>query len=95
MPRQEKPHPEPPSRTVPDEPGDPEHERPGSASRPQVADPPQQRTTFGAPTVGGAVAAAAMAGPARAEEPDVSDENTVAPGDGAVPDETSQEPTKG
>ncbi|HEX5543493.1 MAG TPA: hypothetical protein VFX60_18395 [Micromonospora sp.] len=58
-------------------------------ARPQVADPPPQQTAFGAPTVGGAVAAAAMAGPGRAEEPDVSDEETVAPGDGVSPDETS------
>jgi hypothetical protein len=49
-----------------------------------VADPPPQPTAFGAGTVAGAVAAAAMAGRDIADEPAVRDEETVAPGDGTL-----------
>lgn len=52
--------------------------------RPRVTDPAPQPTAFGAPTVGGAVAAAAMAGRGRVGEPDVRDEETVAPRDGSL-----------
>lgn len=54
------------------------------ALRPQVTEPPPQRTAFGAPTVGGAVAASAMAGRGRAGEPEVSDEDVATPDDGQV-----------
>ncbi|MFV2022251.1 hypothetical protein [Micromonospora sp. LOL_023] len=52
--------------------------------------PVEQPTAFGAATVGGAVAAAAMAGPERLhEQRDPRDDDTVRVGDGPVPDETA------
>lgn len=56
--------------------------------RPRVTDPAPQPTAFGAPTVGGAVAAAAMAGHGRVGEPDVRDEETVAPRDGSLEEQS-------
>ncbi|MFJ5617545.1 hypothetical protein [Micromonospora sp. NPDC093243] len=46
-------------------------------------DPGPVPTTFGAPTVGGAVAASALASPRPEDEPDPRDERTAWPGDGA------------
>ncbi|WP_326555128.1 hypothetical protein [Micromonospora sp. NBC_01813] len=52
--------------------------------------PVEQPTAFGAATVGGAVAASAMAGPERLhEQRDPRDDDTVRVGDGPVPDETA------
>ncbi|WFE24222.1 hypothetical protein O7621_13710 [Solwaraspora sp. WMMD937] len=58
-------------------------------------EPVEQPTAFGAATVGGAVAASAMAGPERLHEPrDPSDDDTVQVGDGGEPEQTGQpEPT--
>jgi hypothetical protein len=53
-------------------------------------DPVEQPTAFGAATVGGAVAASAMAGPERLhDERDPRADDTVRAGDGPVPDETA------
>jgi hypothetical protein len=53
-------------------------------------DPVEQPTAFGAATVGGAVAASAMAGPERLhEQRDPRADDTVRTGDGPVPDETA------
>ncbi|WFE27119.1 hypothetical protein O7623_28365 [Solwaraspora sp. WMMD791] len=53
-------------------------------------EPVEQPTAFGAATVGGAVAASAMAGPERLHEPrDPRADDTVRMGDGPVPDETA------
>ncbi|MFC4107062.1 hypothetical protein ACFOX0_14140 [Micromonospora zhanjiangensis] len=46
-------------------------------------------TAFGASTVGGAAAAAALANPDREREPDPRDESTVRSGDGTVDDRTA------
>lgn len=61
-------------------------------ARPLVTEPAPQPTALGAPTVGGAVAASAMAAPSRAGEPDVRDEETVAPADGAVEEQPRSGP---
>lgn len=56
--------------------------------------PVEQPTAFGAATVGGAVAASAMAGPERLhEQRDPRDDDTVRVGDGPVPDEDTALPT--
>lgn len=53
-------------------------------------DPVEQPTAFGAATVGGAVAASAMAGPERLhDQRDPRADDTVRAGDGPVPDETA------
>ncbi|MFY1695402.1 hypothetical protein [Solwaraspora sp. WMMA2101] len=53
-------------------------------------EPVEQPTAFGAATVGGAVAASAMAGPERLHEPrDPRADDTVRMGDGPVADETA------
>lgn len=53
-------------------------------------EPVEQPTAFGAATVGGAVAASAMAGPERLHEPrDTRADDTVRMGDGPVADETA------
>jgi hypothetical protein len=49
-------------------------------------EPAPQPTAFGASTVGGAAAAAALAGHSRSETPDVRDEDTAEAGDGVVDD---------
>ncbi|RKR88017.1 hypothetical protein BDK92_2321 [Micromonospora pisi] len=58
--------------------------------RVEYHEPAPLPTTFGAPTVGGAVAASALASGDRTEEPDPREESTVAPdngvGDGQVND---------
>ncbi|WBB98311.1 hypothetical protein O7543_12280 [Solwaraspora sp. WMMA2080] len=54
-------------------------------------EPVEQPTAFGAATVGGAVAASAMAGPERLHEPrDPSDDDTVRVGDGGEAQQTGQ-----
>ncbi|MFV2010449.1 MULTISPECIES: hypothetical protein [unclassified Micromonospora] len=54
-------------------------------------EPVEQPTAFGAATVGGAVAASAMAGPERLHEPrDPSEDDTVRAGDGSEPQQTRQ-----
>jgi hypothetical protein len=55
--------------------------------RDHVVEPAAQPTAFGAATVGGAAAAAAMAGQGRAEPHDVRDEDTARRGDGTVDDQ--------
>jgi hypothetical protein len=55
--------------------------------RDHVTEPAPQSTTFGAATVGGAAAAAAMAGQGRAEPHDLRDEDTARRGDGTVDDQ--------
>ncbi|MFI6762972.1 hypothetical protein ACIBF5_27965 [Micromonospora sp. NPDC050417] len=51
--------------------------------RVEYHEPAPLPTTFGAPTVGGAVAASALASGDRTEEPDAREESTVAPDNGA------------
>ncbi|MEV1285517.1 hypothetical protein [Micromonospora sp. NPDC049679] len=81
--------------TVADERNDPEELSPVAATAPPTGEPGERRqppfyeppgppTAFGASTVGGAVAAAALAGPRRPIGPDPRDEDTVAEGDGPV-----------
>ncbi|MFV2088873.1 hypothetical protein [Micromonospora sp. LOL_021] len=54
-------------------------------------EPVEQPTAFGAATVGGAVAASAMAGPERLhEQRDPGDDDTVRVGDGGEPPQTGQ-----
>lgn len=59
------------------------------AERGDVVEPAPQPTTFGAATVAGAAAAAAMAGAGRPELRDVRDEETVRAGDGSVDDQVA------
>ncbi|WBB49414.1 hypothetical protein O3597_02565 [Verrucosispora sp. WMMA2044] len=59
--------------------------RPGSdGERTEFHEPGPVPTTFGATTVGGAVAASALASPRPEDERDPRDEDTARPGDGAV-----------
>ncbi|MFY1578315.1 hypothetical protein ACN26Z_25795 [Verrucosispora sp. WMMD703] len=59
--------------------------RPGSDSeRAEFNEPGPVPTTFGATTVGGAVAASALASPRPEDERDPREEDTARPGDGAV-----------
>ncbi|MDG4767410.1 hypothetical protein O7632_25450 [Solwaraspora sp. WMMD406] len=61
--------------------------------QPVHREPIEQPTAFGAATVGGAVAASAMAGPERLHEPrDPRDEDTVRDGDGPLPDDSRAVP---
>ncbi|WBB79504.1 hypothetical protein O7606_25685 [Micromonospora sp. WMMD882] len=55
-----------------------------SDDRGEVVPPAPVPTAFGATTVGGAVAASALANPVPADEPDPREERTARPGDGAV-----------
>jgi len=59
------------------------------AERGDVVEPAPQPTAFGAATVGGATAAAAMAGAGRPEPRDVRDEETVRAGNGSVDDQVA------
>jgi hypothetical protein len=54
------------------------------AAPPPFREPPAPPTAFGASTVGGAVAASALAGPDRTELEDPRSDTTVADGDGMV-----------
>jgi hypothetical protein len=54
--------------------------------RPEFHEPAPAPTTFGASTVGGAAAAAALANPDPAREPDPRDDSTARPGDGEAAD---------
>lgn len=54
------------------------------AGRPDFHQPGPVPTAFGATTVGGAVAASALASPIPADEPDPREERTARPGDGAT-----------
>jgi len=79
-------------------PGEPIHTQPGIVeppgapistvrlrdTRPPFREPPEPPTAFGASSVGGAVAAAALAGPDRTEMDDPRSDTTVADGDGMV-----------
>jgi hypothetical protein len=77
----------------------------GDDAPPPFHEPGPQPTAFGASTVGGAVAASAVANPANdtwqptdrdsAANDGVGDDRSVAPGDGAVNDDTTQLPTAG
>lgn len=67
-------------------PGDADLDR-SDYDRDHVAEPAPQPTAFGAATVGGAAAAAAMAGQGRAEPHDVRDEDTARRGDGTADDQ--------
>ncbi len=59
--------------------------RPGAdAERSDFHPPGPVPTTFGAPTVAGAVAASALASPYPEDEPDPREERTAQPGDGAI-----------
>lgn len=59
--------------------------RPGTdGDRDEFNEPGPVPTTFGATTVGGAVAASALASPRPEDEPDPREERTARPGDGAV-----------
>lgn len=55
--------------------------------RPEFHEPAPAPTAFGASTVGGAVAAAALADEDPSREPDPRDESTVRPGDGRSGDD--------
>jgi hypothetical protein len=59
---------------------------PGETTRDEAGfhPPAPVPTAFGAPTVGGAVAASALASGDRTAEPDPREEETVRPGDGVV-----------
>ncbi|MDG4828871.1 hypothetical protein O7627_06070 [Solwaraspora sp. WMMD1047] len=62
--------------------------------RPEYHDPAPVPTAFGAPTVGGAVAASALASEDRTAEPDPRDERTADPANGVVDaDPTGNRPT--
>jgi hypothetical protein len=69
-----------------DRPSDADIER-SDYDREHVTEPAPAPTAFGAATVGGAAAAAAMAGQGRAEPHDVRDEDTARRGDGTVDDQ--------
>ncbi|MFI7573691.1 hypothetical protein [Micromonospora sp. NPDC049497] len=58
--------------------------RADDGERPEFHEPGPVPTAFGATTVGGAVAASALAGPRPQDEPDPRLEATARPGDGAV-----------
>ena len=58
--------------------------RPGDDERAEFHEPGPVPTAFGATTVGGAVAASALASPRPEDEPDPRVERTARPGDGAV-----------
>ncbi|MBL6277426.1 hypothetical protein JMF97_14800 [Micromonospora fiedleri] len=58
--------------------------RPGDDERAEFHDPGPVPTAFGATSVGGAVAASALANPRPENEPDPRAERTARPGDGAV-----------
>ncbi|MEV6694099.1 hypothetical protein AB0M35_21760 [Micromonospora sp. NPDC051196] len=58
--------------------------RPGDDEQAEFHEPGPVPTAFGATTVGGAVAASALASPRPEDEPDPRAERTARPGDGAV-----------
>ncbi|MCM0678657.1 hypothetical protein NCC78_28880, partial [Micromonospora phytophila] len=58
--------------------------RDNDGRRPEFHEPGPVPTAFGATTVGGAVAASALASPYPEDEPDPRTESTARPGDGAV-----------
>ncbi|MBQ1071703.1 hypothetical protein KBX06_00755 [Micromonospora sp. C31] len=60
------------------------HERDADGDRPGFHEPGPVPTAFGATSVGGAVAASALASPLPEDEPDPRSESTARPGDGAV-----------
>jgi hypothetical protein len=71
------------------------HSVPGAdRDRAEFHEPAPQPTTFGAGTVGGAVAASAMASGNPADERDPRADDTVRPEDGAIDDRVDERPNE-